>query len=357
MKSFSDNIELALVADIGGTNTRFGLAKRPTPAGIQEDIGGSNEKQFTEQGVADYILLTETLWVVPTRSVVGVEHALSTYLHLQRVGKVSRACLVVAGPADPHGINMTNGHWQVTFAGIRKILGTDDVILVNDFVGQCAAMVSLPESNFEILVNAPGMSDCPRIVVGVGTGLGFGVLVPLATGWKILPTEGGHTGFAVQDQLDWAIQQFLKSKYGGRVFTERVLSGQGLIDVFHAVCFNDGLEPCFSLPADFTAALANPGVVSTPYQHCMHVALQRFFGCLGAYCGDMVLATGGRGGVYLCSGVLLHLQKYLLQSTFMDRFLDKGAYQSYMAGVPVRLCTEPRAGLLGAVKLLGDTFT
>src|SRR4029077_523032 len=70
-------------------------------------------------------------------------------------------------------------------------------------------------------------------VLGAGTRLGQAVLLWSATEnrYHVAPSEGGHVDLAARTPLEQGLVQFLTVKYG-RVSCERVLSGQGLLDVF-----------------------------------------------------------------------------------------------------------------------------
>src|SRR5205085_10874144 len=74
----------------------------------------------------------------------------------------------------------------------------------------------------------------PRVVLGVGTGLGVAYLVADGDGYREIPGEAGHAGFApatyAQSQLWETIFQ-----HQGRVSAEDVVSGMGLVHIFEHV--------------------------------------------------------------------------------------------------------------------------
>ncbi len=51
-------------------------------------------------------------------------------------------------------------------------------------------------------------------VLGAGTGLGVGHLIPTAHGFIPLPGEGGHTDWTAQNEQEWFIQRYLAAHYG-----------------------------------------------------------------------------------------------------------------------------------------------
>ena len=68
---------------------------------------------------------------------------------------------------------------------------------------------------------------------------------------------------------------------------------------------------------------------------------------LGAVAGDIALAQGG-SGVVIAGGLGLRIRDTLVRSGFASRFRAKGRFENLMAGLPVKLITQPQPGLFGA---------
>ena len=73
-----------------------------------------------------------------------------------------------------------------------------------------------------------------------------------------------------------------------------------------------------------------------------------FCGWLGGVLGDLALLYGAQGGIYLAGGVLPQMKDLLVRSTFVERFLDKGAMREVLARTPVRLVEHAQLGVIGA---------
>jgi glucokinase len=69
---------------------------------------------------------------------------------------------------------------------------------------------------------------------------------------------------------------------------------------------------------------------------------------LGRFGGDLALTTGALGGVYIAGGIVPRFFNTFLESTFREKFEDKGRFTDYVKEIPVFLITYPYAGLLGA---------
>jgi glucokinase len=84
----------------------------------------------------------------------------------------------------------------------------------------------------------------------------------------------------------------------------------------------------------------------------------------GAEAGNLALKSLSTAGVFVCGGVSARLADVLAKglpgrrrsgrvfgqtSPFLEAFLDKGRMRSVLDGIPVAVCTEPLAGLRGAI--------
>ena len=72
------------------------------------------------------------------------------------------------------------------------------------------------------------------------------------------------------------------------------------------------------------------------------------------YAGDMVLATGASGGVYLGGGILPRIASMLASGTFCARFSAKRKVPEFVKDVPVWLITAKYPALTGACYLLRE---
>ena len=73
-----------------------------------------------------------------------------------------------------------------------------------------------------------------------------------------------------------------------------------------------------------------------------------FCGLLGSTVGDLALAYGIRGGVYLAGGILPQIRDFLINSGFVERFLNKGGMREALERIPVKLVEHGQLGVIGA---------
>jgi len=309
-----------LIADIGGTNARFALANSD------------------EVGFASAMTLQCADFETP---VAAMRH----YLDAVSAPTPSVVCLAAAGPVIEGSLSMTNNHWILSTAELRKDFQTDRVKLLNDFeaiawsipyigdeflesVGQ-VSQKALPDGSFNIAIVGPG--------TGLGTGGLYkrdGLLMPLVG-------EGGHIGFAPKSKTQIELLEVLREKFD-RVSVERVLSGSGIENICWALNVLRG-ERRKHLSAAEIFAGAGDGTDSVAAD-----ATQLFYEILGQVAGDIALVLGANDGVYLAGGIVKRYPEMLHISGFRNAFENKGRYRSMMERIPTRLITYDEPGLLGA---------
>lgn len=312
----------ALIGDIGGTNARFALV----PPG-----------QMIPQEVLN----------LPCADYPGVIEAIEDYL--ERVGAKGKnapleACLAFACPVHAERVKMTNNHWDFIKRDVQQALNLSLFKVINDFTAQA---LGVPHVDAEHLVEVQAGVALPhstRLVIGPGTGLGVAGVFPGQHAWIPLPTEGGHVTFAPTDSTERALLDIFLARHS-RVSVERILCGQGLLELYQAHCLLADQAPEYQSPADVTQA-ANHG------NPLASATVLRFLKILGDVCGDATLTMGARGGVYLCGGILPRLLDWLPRSELRQGFVNKGRMGAYNADIPVSVVTHPWTGLLGAAEAL-----
>jgi glucokinase len=309
-----------VAVDLGGTNARFALA-------------------WVEGGLVTGVEEPVTL---PTAAYPGFEAAWTAFG--ERVGRPLPPALgmAFAGPVGREVLAMTNTPWVIRPADLPGELGLTALTIVNDFAAVGHALGHLEPRHLRHICGPD--QDLPAdgaiSVMGPGTGLGVGLVVRRAGVAEVLATEGGHVGFAPQDDTEAALLKALQARHG-RVSIERVVSGPGLAPIHDVLAAAAG-GAAWGHDDNSLWRAALSGEEPLPAQ-----ALLAFCRAFGSAAGDMALAHGA-GGVALAGGVGLRLADHLCDSGFEARFCDKGRFKALMAGLPVKLITHPQAGLLGA---------
>ena len=315
-----------LIADIGGTNARFGLAV------ADKSADGVRIMQRRDYKASEFARL---------------EDALQDYLETIDQDDVGEACFAVAGPIKDRVVDFTNSAWTLDGNALEKDLSLGAMKVVNDFKAMTYGSLFVPAD--ELVTVKEGTPDLsrPRAVLGPGTGLGLGLIVPCEGGYRALATEGGHVTFSPTNDRQIALLKQLQSVFGHISF-ERITSGKGMLNTYRALCQIDGVDCGLKTPEEVTIAAIEHN------DSRAEETLNIFCSALGTYAGNIVLNTGALGGVYLAGGILPKIKDFFLESGFVESFLDKFPMQDYVGAVPVNLITTKDTALIGAAKLLKD---
>lgn len=310
-----------IAADVGGTHARVALVERGAGGASAFSI-----LQYRKYACADF----------PSLAAILAEFRDSVV----RVPVASVALAIAGYVVDDAVINM-NLPWSVSISQLRGALGIHELAIVNDFEAIAHAVGHVEESDSFLLSGPAATQDGPVLVVGPGTGLGAAVRIPHGEHAVILPTEAGQATLAPNTPFEIEVLHELR-KRSPRVLIEHVLSGPGLMNLDVAVRALRGAPAVSLSPAQISAAAlaqSDPLAVET---------VDVFFGWFGSVLGDLALLYGAQGGIYLAGGVLPQMRELLVRSTFVERFLDKGAMREALARTSVRLIDHAQLGVIGA---------
>jgi len=145
-----------VVADIGGTNARFGIA-----SGEKDQHGRFSITRQKVFQCAEYTTF---------------EDVFAAYLKHINDMTPKYACVAVAGPVISDRVKLTNLSWDFSVEAVRQHFQFDNIKAINDFGAQAYSTLYLQES--ELITIYPGISnndnksELSRTIIGPGTGLG-----------------------------------------------------------------------------------------------------------------------------------------------------------------------------------------
>lgn len=299
-----------LVADVGGTNTRFALAS-----------GGT--------------LVPGTLMRLANDDFPAFEAALEAYL----AGRAAPAamCIAIAGPVTGTAAGatgrLTNRDWAFESAALAARTGAA-VRLINDLTALGHALPMLPrESLLPLCLPAP---DVPRgvngqaLVLGLGTGVNV-CAVRLEGGQALcLEAEAGHA----------ALPAPVAARVGEPgVFptVEDLFSGRGLARLHRARTGED-----IGSDRIVAAAASDPGAAAT---------LDLFARALGSYARDLALLFMPREGLYLAGSVARGVAG-AAAAAFVEAFTAEAPFAAIPRSIPVRVIADDMAALTGCLAAL-----
>ncbi len=258
---------------------------------------------------------------------------------------ITGACFGVAGPVVGGVAEITNLPWSIDARALSAKLGGARVFLLNDLQATALGMLALPPDAFEVLQPERMLTQHGTIaVVAPGTGLGEALLVHDGTRYISLPSEAGHADFAPGTDEEIELLKFLRGKYGHHVSYERVLSGNGIGDLYD---FVRGTAAGAKFEGDRNAAIAKSAIDRSDATAVK--ALEMFADMLGAEAGNLALRGFSTGGVVIGGGIPPKILPALKSSHLIDRFNDKGRFSTWTRALGVRVALEPRAALFGAI--------
>ena len=307
----------AVVGDIGGTNARFAAVRSDDPHALSD------------------------IRIYPCMDFEGLAEAFEAYC--QDTNTVTEVLAVaMACPVERDTVKMTNNHWQFSKRALLARLGLKQLRVINDFTAQSLAVPLLNDDEQIVLHAGEPNPNKPKLVMGPGTGLGVGGLVPTRDAWVPIVCEGGHVAATPVTAEEGAVIEYLRERFG-HVSAERLVSGQGLENLHEAFSHLAGVDQ----PEDWTAAIIARRAQEARDELSVK-SLETFCAILGTTASNAAVTLGSLGGIYLCGGILPRMVDFLRDSEFLNRLHHKGRFQHYMQSMPVVLVTAPHAGLLGA---------
>ncbi|MFO1203634.1 MAG: ROK family protein [Tabrizicola sp.] len=288
---------LAILADIGGTNTRVALAE-----GTEVKLDSirrfpNGEYQSRGQDIA---------------------HVLRDYLD-QTGARVSGVCVAAAGPVQDGVATMTNLAWVMDGEKLTRATGATRVAILNDLQAQGQALGHIPAANLRTVLPGPVKAGASMLVVGLGTGVNAAPVHPGAQGRVVPPSECGHVNMPVRSEEDFQLARFIEAKLktDGEVphaGVEEVLAGRGLANL-HAFAAYAAGHPASLTSAEVLAAL-DAGDATAAHAARLYVHI------LGQMLADLALIHLPYGGIYLIGGMSRamtpHFGRFDLKASFRE---------------------------------------
>lgn len=311
-----------ITADVGGTYARLGV--------VEQRADGMVVAFHQRYACADFSSLAAVLCQFRSDYSAQTQQALPD------------VCVVaIAGVLQGDTLLNSNLPWKVSLAATQCEAKISRLHVINDFEALAWALPQLLPAQLETLGAGNGQGlQLPALLLGPGTGLGAALVVDQGGRAGVQPSEAGHAALAANSLLELDVVRLLQARFG-HVDSERVFSGPGLMNLYQAVCELRNLRPHWGTPAELVEA-ANGGNDLLAAE-CVTL----FCRWLGSFAGDLVITFRARS-ICLAGGLTGHLQHYLQQGGFMQRFVDKGVLSDTLSEVPVFTIEHGQLGLIGA---------
>ncbi len=312
----NQNKGVALVGDVGGTNARLSLVNLADGTLSNTKVYSSVENESLEVVIKKYREETKA--------------------------EFDSACIAIATMLSGDYVKMTNNSWEFSISKMKENLNLNKLLFINDFTAMSMSVTTIKTEDMEQIGGSSIVPFAPKAIYGAGTGLGVGYLIYSQGKWIPLASEGGHVDIAVQTDREDAILKILRKKFD-HVSGERLLSGQGLVNVYQAIAELNGHEIRGVIPADVTAG----AFAENPCPDCKET-VDVFCKLMGAFGGNLALNLLTKGGVYIAGGIVPRFMDYFKKSQFRYEFESKGRFNEALTQIPVYVISQQDAGLIGA---------
>lgn len=349
---------MILAGDIGGTKTNLAL--------YEWTVERTEPIRFESFHSGDYKSLEEILeeFLTPPKPPTPLDEleaaspdsdeAQKDAVSVEPI-KLAAACFGVAGPVIDNHSHTTNLPWIVDGPRIAKQFDIPRVQLLNDLEATAYGILLLRPDELEVLNHGtPPRKRQALALIAAGTGLGEAILFWDGKSYRPMPSEGGHTDFAPNNDYEIELLRYLRSQYL-HVSYERLLSGPGLNAIYEFIRDTKKNEPTWlaeKIKAGNPAAeIAEAGLKGQA--EIAKQTLDLFASIYGAEAGNLALKALSLDGIYVGGGIAPKLIKKLQDGTFMKAFTNKGRYKRLLSNMPVKVVMNQQTALLGAASVAG----
>jgi len=311
------------------------------------DVGGTNTScAIVETGASGFVTRFERRY--STKAEPSLVEPLGRFLaeaKAQGAPRPALLCVSGAGPVVGRSITLTNAPWGIDGDELEARFDLR-AFVINDFSAIAWGVLLLdPENPAELVqLPAPGgtlvapSGSGPVVLVGAGTGLGFGYVLRDGPGTRVYPSEGGHVCLPVYDDDSRAFSRWLEDRYGFAAGAEAGVSGQGIGNIFSFFAsrqnsHSDAVNAALGIPGDDRpAAIAAAAGAGDPL--CIRV-MDMFVRLYARVACDAAATFLPSGGIYLAGGVAA---KNLARFTEGDRFMRTFgmAYREHIRSIAAR---------------------
>ncbi|EDX83814.1 glucokinase [Synechococcus sp. PCC 7335] len=359
---------ILLAGDVGGTKTILRLVEFSPPIKLQSQslpVDALYEKTYVSASFSDLHLMVE-------------EFLVEAGTQLGSAPSIKVACFGIAGPVVERRSELTNLGWSLNADLLETKLNIPTVALLNDFEANGYGVLGLEPSELSTLQTAVPHPKYPIAVIGAGTGLGEGFLIPENGCYEVFPGEGGHADFAPQTSEEYGLCQYLQKRDRlSHVSIERVVSGIGIVSIYQYLRDEVKLAPeseevsaafdawrkgkeTHTHPQSPAAAISkhamlsqdvstNTGEDNTDKKDILcERALEMFVQLYGSEAGNLALKILPYGGLYITGGIAAKILPLMKKGDFLEAFLNKGRVSTLLKKVPIHVVLNPKVGLIGA---------
>ncbi len=328
--------KILLAGDVGGTNTRLLLTEY---AGEVPKVIFENDYASLEYAEFYDVLekfLQESNYSLP----------------------IDAACFGVAGPVKGSEARVTNLPWVIKTKNICDILNTNAVTLINDFVAVSYGVSVLEAKDFiniQCTSQPAGINSHPTsVLIGAGTGLGVACRLWVNGQYQIISSETGHTNFSPATHLQTELLTWLQ-KTQSYVSLESIVSGRGFVTLYTFLRDVKNIPQSSAIRESINSGVPAKIITDAALTHkdeLCEKTLELFIQIYGSAAGNSALNYYPVDEVLIAGGIAPKIKQQINSRLFIDAFNQKGLMTSNMKKMNIKLITQDRVGLYGALSTL-----
>ena len=329
---------VTLACDVGGTNTSLAaiVRKEGTFSIIHHARFTSNELPNLRTAIAGVLSELDDRSLVP--------------------GSIS---ISGAGPVEKSYCSLSNVKWDIDGAEIERETRIPTFV-INDFsaISYGIPLMNTGDPNQLLAIPHPDGTIPPpdgsvRAIVGAGTGLGVGYLVEQNQSFTAFPSEGGHSDFAVVDEVGRDMWHYLRERIGKNPGAELFVSGQGLANTL--AFFQDSQRipsgPVRNLDPSSPDVPRLISELAEKEEPTAQTIMRTFIVHYARFASTAALHFLPTAGLFLAGGIATkNIRWFTDGALFMEHFLRnyRSNVESLLARIPVYIVRDYNISLYGA---------
>jgi glucokinase len=316
--------EVVLAGDLGGTKINVAL--------FQPGEDGFSEIRQHSFHSKDYSSLTAVI-----KQFMGDDKVPATI------------SIAVAGPVIDGRVKITNLPWELDSHEINQELNTT-VFFINDLEANAYGLAALKQDELYTLCEANEDLSGNLAILAPGTGLGEAGLYWDGKNYHPFATEGGHSPFAVQNELDFALYNWLRKQFNF-VSSEHVVSGMGIHNIFRFLTeeMNNAIPAWLDaeLKTEDPSAVISENAIAKKSGVCVET-MDLFVRYLATESSSLVLKYKATGGLFLSGGIPPKILPLLQKDRWQRLFFESDRMEKLLQQTPVHIILNQKTPLLGA---------
>jgi glucokinase len=326
--------EAIIGADIGGTNSNFGIFSL---AHAQPQLLFSLHAK--SQQVTDFSALVAQV----------ISYAKATYAIT-----IHQALFACAGVVSSHNdrTKPTNLAFVIDAHAIKKATGLHCVYIVNDFEVIGYGLKLIDPTAIVCINNGTPRCHGNKAILGAGTGLGKCAMFwnESVKRYVPVPSEGGHADAALYHLVEYELAHFINTseRLTAPLSWEMLLSGNGIKRMY--AFFHERAKS--KHPTD--DSVPHPDAIFQARTTNAHSAdTVSLYTKLYARCAkNFALDTLALNGLYIAGGIAAHNVDMFKMPQFMEEFTRCDKQAALLASIPIYVITDYNVSLYGAAYYL-----